>query len=141
MPTTIPDEDPDHAEDAFEGSEFQSRPGYKMDGWYTPRWCADVSKNPTEARVLAQLAYWFGISRKTGRCRARIVADGYYWIYKQYSQLARETGLSRKQVGDAMRAFQSTRVVVTRTDTRHGRLVRIDPIVISEMLRTRADAE
>jgi hypothetical protein len=120
--------------DSFENSRFQSRPGRKQPGWFIPRWCAEVTRNPTEARVLAQMAHRFGVSGKIGRCRAKIYRDGFLWIYKHYPQLARETRLTEKQVGDAMRSFIARGVVVAVDDDEHGRLLRLDPVRIEAIL-------
>lgn len=137
------DEDDEDDEDAeedggvekvpFENSLLQPRPGRKQQGWFTPKWCAEVTQNPTEARVLGQLAFWFGVSEKTGKCRAKIIRDGSRWIYKRYPQLARETRLSEKQVGDAVRNFIDSRIVVTMEDADYGRLLRLDPARIAEL--------
>ena len=119
---------------AFERSPHQSRPGQKQKGLFTPAWCDHITGTLAEARVLGQLAHWFGVSKRTGRCRAKIERGGFLWIYKHYPQLARETRLTKKQVGDAVRGLINTGLVVTCPDAEHGRLLRIDPLVIEELL-------
>jgi hypothetical protein len=119
---------------AFERSPHQSRPGQKQKGLFTPAWCDHVTGTLAEARVLGQLAHWFGVSRRTKRCRAKIERGGFLWIYKHYPQLARETRLTEKQVGDAVRKLVNKGLVVTCRDAVHGRLLRIDPLVIEELL-------
>ncbi len=60
-----------------------------------------MSGNVDRGLILAQLCYWFGDGR-SGRTRATIDRGGQWWVAKTHSELARETGLTSRQVRSAV---------------------------------------
>lgn len=119
---------------AFEGGRLASMRG----GNHQQPWIAGCTDTPTERIVLGQLAYWFRPNH-SGRVRAdaRYFHGGYHWIFQRYSELARRTQLSRKQVGHAMRSLIVRGIVVERPHRTQDRLLRLDGTRIEELLAER----
>jgi hypothetical protein len=80
-----------------------------------PDWAVRVTgSSKSELLVLSQFAYWFGLSNKTDSVRAKTQKEGYYWVFKSYKQLARETSLTRDAVRGAVRELCRKGILVSR---------------------------
>ncbi len=70
-------------------------------GLWLPRWLARVTSNAAEQHLLAQLVYYFQISDRDGKVRARHRWQGHLWVYKTDTDMAAETNLTPGTVKNA----------------------------------------
>ena len=76
-----------------------------------PHWILKITKNWEERAVLAQLNYYFRISERDNKIRARVAWDGDLWVAKTHKEMAFETGLSRPQVKRAVDRLRRKRLI------------------------------
>ena len=129
----VPDND-------FVGSKFQSSPDDRVEGIFVPAWAVRVGKTKAQVLVLSQLAYWFAAYKRKGelrKTRARLNKGGYIWVYKTYSQLAKECHLKTKDMARAaVRALVQAGVLLLDDDDPEpgARWFRLDPDRIADLL-------
>jgi hypothetical protein len=121
--------------DEFVGSLYQSAPDDGQASYRVLRWVGLITRTKAELLVLSQLVYWLG-EGKSGKLRATIQSDGYWWVRKTYAKLAREVDLTPAQVRCAIRTLTDAGVVITRDDVEAGHLVdyRLSPNRIQELV-------
>lgn len=96
----------------FVGTVYQRRKADGPEGILVPEWAVPVSRTKAELVVLAQIAYWFGETKK-GQLRAKTSLDGFWWVYKSYAKLAKEVHLTRDQVRGAVRSLVGRGLLLT----------------------------
>ena len=101
----------------FVGSKYHRTVGDEQRGMYCPDWVALVTgSSKAEYLVLAVIAYWFAASKK-GKLQVREHRDGYWWLYKTYRQLAKDTRvLTHDEVRWAVRSLERKELLITRHD-------------------------
>lgn len=124
-----------HAADEFVGSRFQKSPDDKQQNIRVVKWVALITSSKAELLVLSQLAYWFGQSSQ-GKLRAKIFRDGYWWVYKTYNQLAKETFLTRYQVNRAVRNLRKRCILIACDEVGAGHRVhyRLNLVAIEKLV-------
>lgn len=130
--TTLRKKKPKRRSQDFFGSSFQTPFGETTKGVFVPQWVIMITRTQVESLVLSQLVYWFGYSRQHARPRprAKIHLDGFYWVAKTYSKLAREISptLTKGQVRGALRRLKAIGVTITRENPDGvAVLYRLDP--------------
>ncbi len=119
----------------FVGSKYQRTVGDEQPGTFCPDWVVLVTgSNKAEFLVLAQIAYWFALSKR-GKLKVTEFWNGCYWLYKTYGQLAKDLrgSLTPDEVRWAVRSLEGTGILITDYDParRKPKLYRIDPAVVA----------
>jgi hypothetical protein len=77
-----------------------------------PRWIGRITRNWAERAILAQLVYYFQVSRRDNKIRARRRLGGQLWVAKDDREMAAETMLTRRLVKKCRRRLVRRKLLI-----------------------------
>lgn len=99
----------------------------KLPGVFVPAQYLTMFNNASTAIVLAQINYWYKLSR-SGKPKLKVVKEGMYWLAKTSAELSAEAGLTVQKVDGAIKQLSQMgiiEVVVCRFNNLPTRHIRV----------------
>jgi hypothetical protein len=98
----------------------------KRRGTFVPDWAQAVARNGNEMLILGQLNYYFGIG-SSGKLRSRQLLRHrgckYFWVAKSCKMLAKETGLTPRQVRHAVETLVQRKLIIKQKHKFYGNVM------------------